>query len=69
MNRLIETFLAEDCMGTRYQIEHYQKLTKHKHLIRRGESTYHWRGHEVNEEDDDLFHIVTLDTEVKRIRP
>lgn len=69
MNRLIETFLAEDSIGSQYRIEHYQKITKHKHLIRRGESTYQWRGNTVHYEGDDLFLIVTLDTEVKRIRP
>ncbi len=68
MNRLIETFLAEDNTGNQYRIEHYQKLTKHQHLTRRGESTYQWKGNTVTDEGDDLFHIITLDTEVKRIR-
>lgn len=69
MKRLIETFLAEDCVGNHYQIEHYQKITKHKHLTRRGESFYEWKGNTVGDEGEDLFHILTLDVEVKRIRP
>lgn len=69
MKRLIETFLAEDSVGNRYQIEHYQKLTKQKGLTLHGERTYLWRGNAVSAEGDDLFHIETLDTEVKRIRP
>jgi hypothetical protein len=66
MRRLVETFLAEDITGNRYEIERYMALREigTKLLV---DEKLSYRGNRVSVIEDDLYYIEVLDTEVKKI--
>lgn len=67
MNRLIETFLAEDITGNRYEIERYHVIKKRQSQTMYGVDFFLHKGTIVSHMGDDIYYIAALDTEVKKL--